>query len=54
MLLEELDNALKRGARIRILTGNYLGIDDHAIIRTKIEKLSKYKEVSTNLVLIFI
>ncbi len=26
MLLEELDNALKRGARIRILTGNYLGI----------------------------
>lgn len=26
MLLEELGNALKRGARIRILTGNYLGI----------------------------
>lgn len=26
MLLEELENALKRGARIRILTGNYLGI----------------------------
>ena len=26
MLLGELDNALKRGARIRILTGNYLGI----------------------------
>lgn len=26
MLLEELDNALKRGAHIRILTGNYLGI----------------------------
>lgn len=26
MLLEELDNALKRGVRIRILTGNYLGI----------------------------
>lgn len=26
MLLEELDNALNRGARIRILTGNYLGI----------------------------
>lgn len=26
MLLEELDNALKRGATIRILTGNYLGI----------------------------
>lgn len=26
MLLKELDNALKRGARIRILTGNYLGI----------------------------
>ena len=26
MLLSELDNALKRGARIRILTGNYLGI----------------------------
>ena len=26
MLLEELDNALKRGAKIRILIGNYLGI----------------------------
>lgn len=26
MLLEELDNALNRGARVRILTGNYLGI----------------------------
>lgn len=26
MLLCELDNALKRGAKIRILTGNYLGI----------------------------
>ena len=26
MLLEKLDNALKRGAKIRILTGNYLGI----------------------------
>ena len=26
MLLEELENALQRGARIRILTGNYLGI----------------------------
>lgn len=26
MLLKELENALKRGARIRILTGNYLGI----------------------------
>ena len=26
MLLYELDNALKRGAKIRILTGNYLGI----------------------------
>lgn len=26
MLLEDLDHALKRGARIRILTGNYLGI----------------------------
>lgn len=26
MLLGELDDALKRGAKIRILTGNYLGI----------------------------
>ena len=26
MLLEELDSALKRGARVRIFTGNYLGI----------------------------
>lgn len=26
MLIEDLENALKRGAKIRILTGNYLGI----------------------------
>lgn len=26
MILQELENTLKRGARIRILTGNYLGI----------------------------
>ena len=26
MLLQELENTLKRGAKIRILTGNYLGI----------------------------
>ena len=26
MLLKDLDNAIKRGASIRILTGNYLGI----------------------------
>ena len=26
MLIAELENALKRGAKIRILTGNYLGI----------------------------
>ena len=26
LLLDELENALQRGARIRILTGNYLGI----------------------------
>ena len=26
MLLKELENTLKRGAKIRILTGNYLGI----------------------------
>lgn len=26
MLIKEFENALKRGARIRILTGNYLGI----------------------------
>lgn len=26
MLIKELENALKRGARVRILTGNYLGI----------------------------
>lgn len=26
MLLEELNNALNRGAKVRILTGNYLGI----------------------------
>ena len=26
MLLHELENSLKRGAKIRILTGNYLGI----------------------------
>ena len=26
MLIKELENALNRGAKIRILTGNYLGI----------------------------
>lgn len=26
LLLNDLENALKRGAKIRILTGNYLGI----------------------------
>lgn len=26
MLLEELEKAMKRGAKVRILTGNYLGI----------------------------
>ncbi len=32
MLLGELDNALKRGAKIRILTGNYLGITQRSAL----------------------
>ena len=36
MLLGELDNALKRGAKIRILTGNYLGISALYLIKHKL------------------
>ena len=32
MLIAELENALKRGAKIRILTGNYLGITEPSAI----------------------
>lgn len=32
LLLDELENALQRGARIRILTGNYLGIIQPAVL----------------------
>ena len=42
MLLKELDAALKRGARIRILTGNYLGITQPSalyLIKHKLEGL---------------
>lgn len=40
MLLEELDNALNRGAKVRILTGNYLGITQPSalyLIKQKLE-----------------
>lgn len=41
MLLEELENALQRGARIRILTGNYLGITQPSALYLIRRKLGK-------------
>ncbi len=40
LLLNDLENALKRGAKIRILTGNYLGITQPSalyLIKKKLE-----------------
>ncbi len=39
MLIKEFENALKRGARIRILTGNYLGITQPSALYLIKEKL---------------
>ena len=39
MLLEELESALQRGARIRILTGNYLGITQPSALYLLKQKL---------------
>lgn len=41
MLLEELENALQRDARIRILTGNYLGITQPSALYLIRRKLGK-------------
>ena len=41
MLLSELENALKRGAKIRILTGNYLGITQPSALYLIKHKLGK-------------
>ena len=41
MLLDELENALGRGARIRILTGNYLGITQPSALYLIRRKLGK-------------
>ena len=41
MLLGELDNALKRGAKIRILTGNYLGITQPSALHLIKHKLGE-------------
>ena len=41
MLLDELENALQRGARIRILTGNYLGITQPSALYLIRKKLGK-------------
>ena len=41
MLLNELENALKRGAKIRILTGNYLGITQPSALYLIKHKLGK-------------
>ncbi len=41
MLLEELENALQRGAKIRILTGNYLGITQPSALYLIRKKLGK-------------
>ena len=45
MLLEELENALKRGARIRILTGNYLGITQPSALYLIRKKLGDQVEL---------
>lgn len=47
MLLKELEHTLKRGAKIRILTGNYLGI-------TQPSALYLIKNLVTELILDFI
>ena len=41
MLLSELENALKRGAKIRILTGNYLGITQPSALYLIKQKLGQ-------------
>lgn len=41
MLINELENALKRGAKIRILTGNYLGITQPSALYLIKNKLGK-------------
>ena len=41
MLLGELENALKRGAKIRILTGNYLGITQPSALYLIKQKLGE-------------
>ncbi len=41
MLLKELENALSRGAKIRILTGNYLGITQPSALYLIRKKLGK-------------
>lgn len=41
MLLEELENALQRGAKIKILTGNYLGITQPSALYLIRKKLGK-------------
>ena len=45
MLLEELDNALKRGAKIRILTGNYLGITQPSALYLLKKKLGSRVDI---------
>ena len=46
MLLGELDNALKRGAKIRILTGNYLGITQPSALYLIKHKLGEQVDLS--------
>ena len=41
MLLQELENALNRGAKIRILTGNYLGITQPSALYLIRKRLGK-------------
>ena len=45
MLLNELENALKRGAKIRILTGNYLGITQPSALYLIKHKLGEQVEL---------
>ena len=48
MLLKELEHTLKRGAKIRILTGNYLGITQPSalyLIKRKLGDMRFYAEL---------
>ena len=45
MLIKEFENALKRGARIRILTGNYLGITQPSALYLIRKRLGEHVDI---------